>query len=53
MAREEELLSEETMETPRKKPTLGENSERGTAIMLEAMNQLADQLRDVRNVWVS
>ncbi|KAK3890889.1 hypothetical protein Pcinc_005188 [Petrolisthes cinctipes] len=47
MSQEEEITEEEMVFTPRRKPVLGETSERGTELLVDAMSQIADQLRDV------
>ncbi|KAK3888564.1 hypothetical protein Pcinc_007416 [Petrolisthes cinctipes] len=47
MSQEEEITEEEMVFTPRGKPVFGETSERGTGLLVDAMSQLADQLRDV------
>ncbi|KAK3874471.1 hypothetical protein Pcinc_020580 [Petrolisthes cinctipes] len=47
MSQEEEITEEEMVFTPRRKPVLGETSERGIGLLIDAMSQIADQLRDV------
>ncbi|KAK3875021.1 hypothetical protein Pcinc_020082 [Petrolisthes cinctipes] len=47
MNQEEEITEEEMVFTPREKPVLGETSEMGTGLLVDAMSQITDQLRDV------
>ncbi|KAK3893797.1 hypothetical protein Pcinc_002410 [Petrolisthes cinctipes] len=47
MSQEEEITEEEMVFTPRGKPVLGETSKMGTGLLVDAMSQITDQLRDV------